>query len=481
LRGLVVAVIGALALAAPAHAGGPTMRVGVTADIAKQPDLMLATAEVQRAKLAGFDSVRLTQYWLPGQAAPSEADLQVLRNVVDAAALQAMPVYLSVSHPGSRTTPLTAEARGQFAQFVAALARDLPSVRHFTIGNEPNLNRFWLPQFNDDGTDAAAPAYLDLLAEAYDALKAVSPKIVVVGGAVSPRGSDNPALPRHTHSPTQFILDMGAAYRASGRDRPVMDALAIHPFADNSSVAPSVPHPTTTSIGIADYGKLVSLLGRAFDGTAQLGSTLPIYYNEFGVESVPPPGKRALYLGEEPDTTKPVDEQTQGAYYRQAVQLSFCQPNVRGLFLFLTVDDSSLPGWQSGLFYPDRTPKASLPAVRQAARQSRGGVVARCPGMRLTPKVTGLAFPQGGELQARRLAVRFHCDIDCTYALRLERLGRRGPVAALSRTALGGRDSLVRLPPLRLAPGEYRFTISFVAPVNRGATVRRASPAFQIS
>jgi Cellulase (glycosyl hydrolase family 5) len=480
LRGLVVAVIGALAVAAPAHAGGPTMRVGVTADIAKQPDLMLATAEVQRARLAGYDSVRLTQYWFPGQTEPTQVDLQVLRNVVDAAALQAMPVYLSVSHPGSRTTPLTAEAREQFSQFVAALARALPSVLNFTIGNEPNLNRFWLPQFNEDGSDAAAPAYLELLAQAYDALKAVSPRIVVVGGAVSPRGSDNPALPRHTHSPTQFILDLGAAYRASGRDRPIMDAFAIHPFADNSSVAPAVPHPTTTSIGVADYGKLVALLGRAFDGTAQRGSTLPIYYNEFGVESVPPAGKRALYLGEEPDTTKPVDERTQGAYYRQAVQLAFCQPNVRGLFLFLTIDDTSLPGWQSGLFYPDRTAKASLPAVRSAARQSRGGVVARCPAMRLTPKVTGLAFPQGAELRARRLAVRFRCDIDCTYVLRLERVGRRTPVTLLSHTALGGRDSLVRLPALRLEPGDYRFRISFVAPVNRGATVSRTSPVFRI-
>ena len=32
------------------------------------------------------------------------------------------------------------------------------------VGNEPNLNRYWLPQFNDDGIDAAAPAYETLLA-----------------------------------------------------------------------------------------------------------------------------------------------------------------------------------------------------------------------------------------------------------------------------------------------------------------------------
>ena len=77
----------------------------------------------------------------------------------------------------------------------------------------------------------------------------------MLGGALSPRGSDNPALSRHTHSPTKFIKDMGIAYRASGRTKPVMDALSINPFADNSSISPAVGHPRTTSIGIADYDK----------------------------------------------------------------------------------------------------------------------------------------------------------------------------------------------------------------------------------
>ena len=56
------------------------------------------------------------------------------------------------------------------------------------VGNEPNLNRFWLPQFNPDGTDAAAPAYLALLARSYDALKAVDPT-PRSGAARSPRAA----------------------------------------------------------------------------------------------------------------------------------------------------------------------------------------------------------------------------------------------------------------------------------------------------
>ena len=45
----------------------------------------------------------------------------------------------------------------------------------------------------------------------------------------------------------------------------MMDA-AIHPYPDNSSQAPTVAHPLNTTIAVADYRKLVALLGEAFDG-----------------------------------------------------------------------------------------------------------------------------------------------------------------------------------------------------------------------
>ena len=67
--------------------------------------------------------------------------------------------------------------------------------------------------------------------------------MVVYGGALAPRGIDRPGTGRDTHSPTTFLRDMGAAYRESGRDRPVMDAFAVHPYADNSSQAPDLPAP----------------------------------------------------------------------------------------------------------------------------------------------------------------------------------------------------------------------------------------------
>src|SRR5919198_4929232 len=386
LKRVLAVVIAALAFAPAAFAGGPTMTIGATEDIVKQPDLVAAKAQMDLLKLAGLNAVRPTQEWAPGDTAPSGPAFEALKNAVAAAQLDGVRVVLSITNHGSRTTPLSDQDQSDFATYAANVARALPYVREYVVGNEPNLNRYWLPQFGLDGSDVAAPAYESLLARTYDALKAVSPKVTVLGGAVSPRGIDRPNTGRDTHSPTAFITDMGAAYKASGRTEPIMDEFAFHPYGDNSSQPPSVAHPSSTSIGVADYPKLVALLGQAFDGTAQPGSTLPIVYDEYGVETQIPQAKTTFYDGREPTTTKPVDPATQGAYYAQAIALAFCQPNVRGFFLFHSVDETDLDRWQSGLFYADGTPKTSLAPTRAAVLAARRGVVTHCDGLQLPVK-----------------------------------------------------------------------------------------------
>jgi hypothetical protein len=458
-----------------ATAGGPTMAVGATEEVLRQSDPALAKAQMDLAKLAGFDTVRVTEIWAPGQTRPTDANLAELRNVVASARLAGIRPYLSITNFGSRTTPLTAQDRSQFAQFTAATARALPTVRDFIIGNEPNLNRFWLPQFNPDGSNAAAPAYVALLAETFDALKAVSPTLNVIGGAISPRGGDRPGTGRDTHSPTKFIPDMGAAYRASGRSRPLMDMFGFHPYTDNSSQLPTTEHPNTTTVAIADYRKLIALLGQAFDGTPQRGSTLPILYDEFGVETLIPAEKAGLYSGTEPSTTRPVDERTQGDYYRQALALAFCQPNVQGILMFHIVDEPGLPQWQSGVFYVDRTAKSSLAAIRTAVGFVRRGIIARCPGMQLT--VVGKLGAQRHTPTGRSFLLT--CDIDCNYQARIQRLPAATTVRTVSGRAGGRRSVRVTFPPT-LAPGTYRFSVRVVAPVNPGPTTTLVSGQFRV-
>ena len=217
-----------------------------------------------------------------------------------------------------------------------------------------------------------------MLAASYDTIKAARPTATVIGGALDSRGTDDPAGSKQSHSPTTFIRDLGLAYRASGRTTPIMDVFDQHVYADNSSLPPSMTHASSSTVAEADYPKLVSLLGAAFDGTAQRGSTLPIFYGEFGVESVIPAAKSRAYSGSEPDGSGAVDEATQARYYTEAFRLALCQPNVIGIMVFHVVDENALGAWQSGPFYADGTPKI-VRAIRQAALAARAGTLASCP------------------------------------------------------------------------------------------------------
>jgi len=353
--------------------------VGVVDDALAQQDPHFAQAQVDLSRGAGFDAAAVSATWHPGERRPPASLVRVLRNVGAAARRARMRLVVVVWNGLGRDTPRSPADRADFAAYAGALVKALPTVRDVIVGNEPNLSTFWKPQFGAGGRDLAARAYADLLARSYDAIKAADPGVRVLGGALSPRGGDRPGGVRPTHSPTAFIRDLGAAYRASGRSRPLMDAFAFHPYMQASRIPPAAAHPENTSITVADYPKLVALLKEAFAGTAQPGARLPIYYTEFGVQTRVPDAKLRFYEDQNsPASTDSVSFALQAAYYRSALGLAYCQPTVRGLFVFHTFDEPSLSGWQSGLYFADRTPKPSLAPFKRAVADLHNGRLADC-------------------------------------------------------------------------------------------------------
>jgi hypothetical protein len=353
-----------LALAAGCGGSKPhAIVVGAVEDEAKTGDPAAAMAQAHQAS---FQAIALSAVWTPPAAALDEATLAQLRGAVQAAAAVGIEPVVAV-YSFSSVTPRTPEARSQFASFAASIPRDLPQVRDVVVGNEPNLNLFWMPQFAADGSDAAAASYLALLAETYDALKAVSPDVNVIGGALAASGADNPTGKRPTHSPEQFIADLGAAYRASGRSRPVFDMFALHPYPEDSSIPPTFAHPRTKTIGLADYDKLTKALEDAF------GNAPPIVYGEYGIETSIPPEEAHAYTGAEPATTHVADAATQEQDYVDAMRLAACQPLVRMLLFFHVQDEPQLERLQSGVYYADGQPKPSLGGVARAARDAADG------------------------------------------------------------------------------------------------------------
>jgi hypothetical protein len=389
IRRQLLLLVAVFALLAPAAQAARTLTVGASESSSLVPDAVLAKSRMDLAVLAGLTEIEVRAAWTQGATAPTADELAALQAAAGAAQLDAVRLVVAVDTGGSRQTPLGPVDRAAFASYTATLAQSVPYVKDFIVGNEPNLNRFWMPQFDKRGRDVAAPAYEALLAQTYDALKAVSPDINVIGGAVSPRGADRPGASRQTHSPTTFLRDLGLAYRKSHRSKPIMDMLAIHPYGESSKTPPNALHPKSTTISIGDYPKLVKLLTQAFRRTAQRGASLPILYGEYGVQTQIPPDKLGVYtnLGV-PTAADAVSEQMQAKYYTRAIQLAFCQKTVAGLLFFHVSDEHDLDRWQSGLFYADDTPKTSLDAVKTMAQAAQAGTLT-CPKVKPKSKKHG--------------------------------------------------------------------------------------------
>src|SRR6202011_2430645 len=147
------------------------------------------------------------------------------------ATVRGIRVVFSVQPDRARSITDSPDAPGQFAAWLQLVARAFPAVKDYIVGNEPHKALFWQPQFDASGRSVAPAAFEALLARSYDALKEVDPTINVIGIGLSPRGDDNPrGTGNISHSPVKFLRGLAAAYRASGRTKPLMDELAFHPY-----------------------------------------------------------------------------------------------------------------------------------------------------------------------------------------------------------------------------------------------------------
>ena len=475
---VVAAVTGGLCAAATASRPsrpGTSLQIGAVV-----PELTvrsLVGPTIEKMTNSGLDGAgRVTVTWKRGEKlldAGLQSDLQYAVQQADATGID---IYLTLYPAGARDTPRTPAARLMFAAWAASIVAKIPELKHVIIGNEPNINRFWLPQFDRKGKDVAAPAYVKLLARSYDAIKAVAPSMEVIGGTLSHMGINRPGSGRDTIAPQKFILDMGKAYRESKRPYPIMDAFAFHPYMEHANLPPTYKHYSPRIMTIADYGRVVSVLGRAFDGTGQEGSKLPIVYAEFGVESRIPEALLPAYTGTEPATTRPVNESVQAKYYAKAMQMAACQPTVRTFLVFRLIDEGIRGGWQSGVYYANGSPKGSLPGVEEAARRLSEGTPTGCRTV-LAPRPLVSFFP------VRRPTARFPtvkpisllCDADCRYQVRLLRGSR--VFADRTGTATAGVRKKIGVTPELLPSGTYRLVVTVVAKAYK-ANIFKVSKTF---
>jgi hypothetical protein len=295
-RNLVVCAVLAVLLC-PAAPAGQGLLVGVSEDGMKWSPARGTLTHRYMYRL-GIGAVRVTIHWSPGKSVPLGPTLVALHRAVRAAGHRRLVLAV---YSRARRAPVIARHRRQYCGFVGRLLLHAGRVRDVVIWNEPNSGRFWRPQFGPHGEDAAAAAYEALLAECWDRLHALRPAVNVIA-ASAPRGNDDPSALRPSHSPLRWYQDLGAAYRRSGRERPIFDTIGHNPYPNTSAEPPWATHSGGT-IGQGDYAKLVEVLTEAFSNTAQPvpGQGLSIWYMEDGFQTRVDRRLVARYSGREDD------------------------------------------------------------------------------------------------------------------------------------------------------------------------------------
>jgi len=350
----------------------------------------------------GLGSAYVWVHWASGHALSDED----VASVTDTAG--ALPpgtrVVVGVGGPGRRdgvpAVPLDAATRDEYCGFVRELLDRVPAVRDVVLWNEPNKTAGWAPQY--DGSEAGAAsvapaAYVALLARCWDVLHAFRADVNVIAPNTSPNGNDNPAAPSNiSHSPAQFIRQMGLAYRASGRTARIFDTVAHHAYGIAPRERPWRSHLDEKWISQGDWSRLMSALTEAFSGTGQAipgqcfgGACVWIWYTEAGFQTTPADGKAPAYSGTEP-TPNVIPDDVGGdppggpiatfapdlrAQFVDAVDLAACQPYVQAFFNYRLLDDAPLAEWQSGLLWADGTRKSSYAYAKAAIAAAHAGTV----------------------------------------------------------------------------------------------------------
>ena len=297
-------------------------------------------------------------------------------------------------------------------------------------------------------------------------VKAADPPVEVIGGALSPRGSDRPGRSAtRTRRPRSSPTWAPPTARAAGSRRSWTRSRSTPTRTTRASPPRDGTHPDTTTIALADYGKL----GRPPRRRRSTGQRRPARHCRS--TSTSSASSRRSRRRSSRSTPAPSSPSPSRSTRRQAVCTTgrrssspFCYPTVTGLFLFHAVDEKALSGWQSGLYYADDTPK--IEPRRRVRLALAGGAPRRraVPGARPDAEAQGRADGAVLTLRATSTATSSSSSTAAPASC--------SPPCAAGRWAAGRRGSPVRVPS---SAGTYRLRLSAVAPVNRGKPCCSAS------
>src|SRR5205823_3821387 len=155
---------------------------------------------------------------------------------------------------------------------------------------------------------------------------------------------------------------------------PLMDGLDFHPYPIPQSQPFAQGYTTPNQATVSNLPRIYQAFYDGFAGTLQrtigqqAGGGLPLSLNEVGIQT--DSTGRLGYVGTEVSGNAAggvvgdfATESYQASWYKQMLDLIACDPNVRIVNVYHLLDEAGLGGWQSGLYYLDRSAKISAAVV----------------------------------------------------------------------------------------------------------------------
>ncbi len=307
---------------------------------------------------AGFGWVKQQVRWVDVEANRGSYNWGALDGAVNAANAAGVRVLFSVvAAPGWAAVPGTAYPKNpsDFASFMSALASHFKGRVHaYEIWNEENFAREVGPGNINAGN------YVELLKAAYPAVKAADPNALVLSGAPTPTGVNDPNIAERDLTYLQQMYQY-----QGGIVKNYFDALGAHnePYANppdqtvaNHTNANYANDPSFFFRQVEDYHTLMVQMG---DGTKQIWET------EIGYDANPqaPTGYNGWT----------VSEQQQADYLVQLFQYARAHyPWMGAIFVwnlnFQAVVPQTDEKWGFGVLRPDFTPRPAYSALAAMAK-----------------------------------------------------------------------------------------------------------------
>jgi hypothetical protein len=257
----------------------------------------------------------------------------------------------------------------EFGNFVTAVAKRYPSVKRWSIWNEPNLGSWLTPQYSVGSKGALPEAphrYRSLVQSATSALRSnghSSDQILL--GETAPIGKTSGDLSTRSVQPVVFWRELfcldskGKALSGSNRTargcpasyaKLRVNGAAHHPY---TRAAGGKPTSTIASndITLVKIDRLSLWLDRGAKAK-RIPSGLPIYITEYGFQTNPP------------DEQSGVSLTAQALYIAQSDYLAWGNSRIRSVAQYELFDEPALDTFQTGLRFVDGRAKPGLDAYR---------------------------------------------------------------------------------------------------------------------